>query len=158
MASYEMRQGDKRGTDMRLVDKSYDGDVTIVDSSSYSSSFSPSLSYPPLAPSSSSSSSKMSWLRGGIGDLVDGKLGVFNFRRTYQMTGSCGWVGWKRKKKSRSEDDDDADDDDVWIVFNLEKVQKLHFIYFHILQSPSKDVSCWEIELFVGFFDVVVEM
>jgi len=74
LVSYDMRQGDRRGTDMEFFDFTYDGSVTNDQ------------------------------LTGGLGQLADYEIGDANFRLDNQNLGRKGyeWVGWRNDSGSTS--------------------------------------------------------
>lgn len=65
--SYDMPQGDRRGTEVDLYDFTYDGQILSTH------------------------------LKGGLGQLTDGDYGETNFRLDTKKLGVKGyeWVGWK---------------------------------------------------------------
>ena len=65
--SYNVRQGDRRGTDLDFVDFTYDGMI------------------------------QDKFLLDGLGQLMDGEIGDSNFRLDHQSLGIKGyeWVGWR---------------------------------------------------------------
>lgn len=69
VVSYDMRQGERRGTEVDLYDFTYDGEV------------------------------KHHRLSGGLGQLTDGELGETNFRLDPKGFGTKGyeWVGWRNE-------------------------------------------------------------
>jgi discoidin domain receptor family protein 2 len=69
IVSYDMRQGDRRGTDLDLYDYTYDGSFVAGSNR----------------------------LVGGLGQLTDGEVGPSNFRLHPSGTSRRGyeWVGWK---------------------------------------------------------------
>lgn len=74
MVSYDLRQGDRRGTDTDFYDFTYDGLVSDGQ------------------------------LSGGLGQLADYEIGNTNFRLDSQNLGRKGyeWVGWRNDSASQS--------------------------------------------------------
>ena len=73
IVSYDMPQGEKRGSELDLSDMTYDGEI------------------------------KDGYLHGGLGQLTDGAEGDFNFRLENQNVGIKGyeWIGWKNDSRSK---------------------------------------------------------
>jgi len=80
LVAYDVRQGDRRGTDLDFFDYTYDGSVEMV------------------VPGAGGGGGGGSRLVGGLGQLTDGDEGPSNIRQHDAGGRRRGyeWVGWKR--------------------------------------------------------------
>ena len=85
--SYSMSQGESRGSEVDLYDLTYDG------------------------------TEMNHYLSGGLGQLVDGDLGTWNFRLDLEQTGHKGyqWIGWRN---------DSLNADPIDIIFSFDELRK----------------------------------
>jgi discoidin domain receptor family protein 2 len=98
-----MPQGESRGSEVDLYDLTYDG------------------------------SEMNHYLSGGLGQLVDGDLGTWNFRLDVQQTGHKGyqWIGWRNESLNA---------DPIDIVFLFDELRNLSGVTIHCNNLFSKDI------------------
>ena len=112
LVAYDVRQGDRRGSDLDFFDYTYDG--AVVDGGGR--------------------------LVGGLGQLTDGDEGPTNIRQHDASGGGGGggrrgyeWVGWKRP-------DDGPSDDHVEVVFHFDAERNFTSATFHASNAFTRDV------------------
>jgi len=118
LVAYDVRQGDRRGTDLDFFDYTYDGSVVAGGAR----------------------------LVGGLGQLTDGDHGPTNIRQHDAAAGAgrrgYEWVGWKRP------DDDDHTVDHVEIVFRFDAERNFTAATFHASNAFSRDVRVFRAAAF----------
>lgn len=104
LISYDMRQGDRRGSDMEFFDFTYDGSISD------------------------------GRLTGGLGQLADYEIGDANFRLDSQNLGRKGyeWVGWRNDSVSLSSSSVIASPP-VEIIFRFDQVA-VSLLFIHQTQ------------------------
>ena len=106
LVSYSMKQGERRGTGIDLYDFTYDG---LVENTQ---------------------------LKGGLGQLTDGRLGNDNFRLPNQQNRNIKgyeWVGWRNETNGAGKP--------VEIVFKFDAVRNFSSVRIHCNNMFTKDVS-----------------
>lgn len=100
---YNMPQGERRSSEIDFRDSTYDG--TVDDN----------------------------YLRGGLGQLMDGEIGQSNFRQDFQKMGIKGyeWVGWKN---------DSFTNGAVEIIFKFDALRNFSLLSLHCNNLVSKDM------------------
>ncbi|XP_055947357.1 discoidin domain-containing receptor 2-like [Argiope bruennichi] len=116
LVSYAMPQGERRGVDVNLSDKIYDG---IKDDS---------------------------YLHGGLGQLTDGQKGDDNFKVDTQGYGKgYEWVGWKNDSGGISTLSNDiltgTESRPIEIIFTFDTVRNFTAVYFYCNNMHSRDVQ-----------------
>ncbi|GFS63625.1 discoidin domain-containing receptor 2, partial [Trichonephila inaurata madagascariensis] len=116
LVSYAMPQGERRGVDINLSDKIYDG---IKDDS---------------------------YLHGGLGQLTDGQKGDNNFKVDTQGLGKgYEWVGWKNDSGGISTLSNDiltgTESRPIEIIFTFDVVRNFSAVYFYCNNMHSRDVQ-----------------
>lgn len=124
VTSYDMKQGDRRGADMELIDRTYDG--SVLNKGHH--------------PSARSGSFQSTYLTGGLGQLMDGVLGDSNFRRHHGSKG-VEWVGWKRRGGGIEEG---GDNDLVEVTFKFDVMRQFKSVSFYCNNAISKVVSVFK--------------
>ena len=105
--SYSTPQGMVRGSTLELMDHTFDGQED----------------------------SQTGDLRGGLGQLVDGRYGEDNFKATLGFVKGYEWVGWRRR---------DEGAESVNLVFSFDKVRSFHRVDIHSNNHFTKDVQVFK--------------
>ena len=105
--SYSTPQGMVRGSTLELMDHTFDGQED----------------------------SQTGDLRGGLGQLVDGRYGDDNFKATFGFAKGYEWVGWRRR---------DEGAESVELVFDFEQVRTFHRVDIHSNNHFTKDVQVFK--------------
>ena len=118
LVAYDVRQGDRRGTDLDFFDYTYDGAVVAGGDR----------------------------LVGGLGQLTDGHDGASNFRQ-HDGSGGGGrrgyeWVGWKSSEYSGD------DDEYVEMTFHFDDERNFTSVSFHVNNAFSRDVRVFRAAVF----------
>ncbi|KAG8185321.1 hypothetical protein JTE90_013012 [Oedothorax gibbosus] len=115
LVSYSMPQGERRGVDVELSDKTYDG---VKDDS---------------------------FLHGGLGQLTDGQKGDDNFKVDAQGFGKgYEWVGWRNDSGGMSILSNDilpGVGRPIEILFTFDTVRNFSALYFYCNNMHTKDVQ-----------------
>lgn len=106
--AYSIPQGMLRGSTLELMDHTFDGHEDSISGG----------------------------LRGGIGQLVDGKYGWDNFKASKQSGYSKGyeWVGWKRRSNGGT----------LNLVFTFDQVRTFDKVILHINNHYTKDIQVFK--------------
>lgn len=119
---YNMPQGERRSSEIEFRDLTYDG--TIEDN----------------------------YLRGGMGQLMDGEIGQSSFRQDFQKMGIKGyeWIGWKN---------DSFTNGMVEIIFKFDVLRNFSLLILHCSNLVSKDMRIFRSALvsfseYANFFPV----
>ena len=105
VVSYSIPQGMVRGS-FELMDHAYDG----------------------------KEDSQTGELRGGLGQLVDGRYGFDNFKSSGGMMKGYDWIGWKRKANQAS----------VNLVFAFDTIRTFRRVDLHMDNHFSKDIQVFK--------------
>lgn len=105
--SYSTPQGMVRGSTLELMDHTFDGQED----------------------------SQTGDLRGGLGQLVDGRYGDDNFKATLGFVKGYEWVGWRRR---------DEGTESVNLVFSFDQVRSFHRVDIHSNNHFTKDVQVFK--------------
>jgi len=118
LMAYDVRQGDRRGTDLDFFDDTYDGAVVAGGNR----------------------------LVGGLGQLTDGDEGASNFRQHDGGGGGGGrrgyeWVGWKSSEYA-------GENQYVEIAFQFDDDRNFSSVTFHVNNAFSRDVRVFRAATF----------